>query len=116
MEVIRLAAGSLVSVADIAERTGRTGESIRLLISGERGPGGFPAPVHDPRTRYRLWRWSEVRRWFAANYGEPSHGEDQRYVEVAAAINAGLDLRHYCRYVQPEQRTRLTQLIGLRAG
>ena len=67
VEVIRLAGGGLVSMADIAGYTGRTRESIRLLIVNERGPGGFPAPVTDPRTRYRLWRWSEVRRWFETN-------------------------------------------------
>lgn len=111
VEVVRLAGGDLVSMADITERTGRTRESVRLLVTNERGPGGFPAPVHDPRTRYRLWRWSEVRRWFEANDGEPVRGEFQEYVEVTAAINAGLDLRHYCRYVKPEQRARLTQLV-----
>ena len=113
IEVVRLAGGELVSLADIIERTGRTRESVRLLITNERGPGGFPAPVTDPRTRYRLWRWPEIRHWFDANYGEQFHGEDQRYVEVAAAINAGLDLRHYFRNVKPEQRAILQQLIGL---
>ena len=68
VEVIRLAGGGLISMADIATHTGRSRESIRLLVTNERGPGGFPAPVTDPRTRYRLWRWSEVRRWFEANY------------------------------------------------
>lgn len=111
VEVVRLVGGDLVSMADITERTGRTRESVCLLITNERGPGGFPAPVQDPRTRYRLWRWSEVRRWFEANDGEPVRGEYQEYVEVTAAINAGLDLRHYCRYVKPEQRARLKQLV-----
>ena len=116
VEVIRLAGGGLVSMADIAARTGRTRESIRLLVTNERGPGGFPAPVTDPRTRYRLWRWSEVRRWFDTDYGAPVQEEDQGYDQVAAAINAGLELRHYRRYVQPEQRARLNQLIGLVTG
>ena len=113
VEVIRLADGGLASMADIAARTGRTRESIRLLVTSERGPGGFPAPVTDPGARYRLWRWSEVRRWFGTNYGEPDQGKDQRYDQVAAAINAGLELRHYCRYVLPEQRVRLSQLVGI---
>ena len=114
LEVIRLAGGGLVSMADIASHTGRTRESIRLLITGERGPGRFPAPVTDPRTRYRLWRWSEVRRWFEANYADrPVKRDDAAYDQVAAAINAGLELRHYCRYVQPEQRVRINQFIGL---
>ena len=114
LEVIRLAGGGLVSMADIASHTGRTRESIRLLITGERGPGRFPAPVTDPRTRYRLWRWSEVRRWFETNYADrPVQRDDVAYDQVAAAINASLELRHYCRYVQPEQRARINQFIGL---
>ena len=44
-EVVRLADAGLVSMADIATRMGRTRESVRLLIAGERGPGGFPLPV-----------------------------------------------------------------------
>ena len=48
VEVVRIADAGLVSMADIAARTGRTRESIRLLISGERGQGGFPAPSHRP--------------------------------------------------------------------
>ena len=52
VEVIRLAGGGLVSMADIATHTGRSRESIRLLVTNERSPGGFPAPVTDPRTRY----------------------------------------------------------------
>ena len=114
VEVIRLAGGGLVSMADIATHTGRSRESIRLLVTNERGPGGFPAPVTDPRTRYRLWRWSEVRRWFESNYAtSPFQRHDQGYEQVAAAISASLELRHYCRYVRPEQRARLHQLIGI---
>lgn len=113
VEVIRLAGGGLVSMADIAHRTGRTRESVRLLIMSERGPGGFPAPVTDPRTRYRLWRWSEVRRWFETNYGGGAEeGDAFGYDRVSEAINAGLELRHSCRYVRPEQRARLNALIG----
>lgn len=112
--VIRLAGGGLVSMADIASCTGRSGESIRLLIMSERGPGGFPPPVTDPCTRHRLWRWAEVRHWFENNYpDELAQSNDEGYDQVAAAINASLELRHYCRYIRPEQRARLNQLIGI---
>ena len=50
----------IVNQADIARRTGRSRESIRLLTTGKRGPGGFPAPVGDG-----LYSWAQVRRWFA---------------------------------------------------
>ena len=42
IDVVRLADAGLVSMADIGTRTGRTRESVRLLIAGERGPVGSP--------------------------------------------------------------------------
>lgn len=48
LTVVRLADAGLESMADIAARTGRTRESVRLLVVGERGPGGFPPPVTEP--------------------------------------------------------------------
>ena len=51
--VARIADAGLVSMADIAARTGRTREGVRLLTAGARGPGGFPPPVTDPRSRPR---------------------------------------------------------------
>ena len=69
---------------------GGSWESVRLLIAGQRGPGGIPSPVADPRDRYRLWRSSEVQQWFAEHYGEESVCADAHTV---AAINAELELR-----------------------
>ena len=110
VEVVRLADAGLVSMADIAIRMGRTRESVRLLIAGERGPGGFPPPVTDPRSRYRLWRWSDVERWLNTHFGDhPTHTDDH----VAAAINAGLELRHHSRFVDSKGRTDLRELAGL---
>jgi hypothetical protein len=110
LQVIRLADAGLVSMADIAAGAGRTRESVRLLVAGERGPGGFPAPVNDPRSRYRLWRTSEVRSWFANALGEgPSRSDDQ----VLAAINAGLELRHLGRQFWKGRSQDLRELIGL---
>ena len=70
VQVVRVADAGLASMADIAARTGRTREGVRLLVSGARGPGGFPPPVTDPRGRYRLWRWADVERWFGRELGE----------------------------------------------
>jgi len=110
VEVLRIAGAGLVSMADIAARTGRTRESVRLLIEGERGPGGFPPPATDPRSRYRLWRWPEVSRWFETHLGRPS---DEANDGVFIAINAGLELRRHSSHVGPERRADLRQLVGL---
>lgn len=110
LEVVRIAGAGLVSMADIAVHIGRTRESVRLLIEGARGPGGFPPPATDPRSRYRLWRWPEVSRWLETHLGstldEPNEG-------VFIAINAGLELRRHRGHVRPERRAELRQLTGL---
>jgi hypothetical protein len=53
----------LVSVSDIAQRVGRTRESVRLLVDGKRGPGAFPAAVGVVGDGIRVWPWSEVLEW-----------------------------------------------------
>ena len=102
--------GRLMSMADIAARTGRTREGVRLLTAGARGPGGFPPPVTDPRSRYRLWRWSEVERWLSTYLGKEVGTFDD---DVLTAINAGLELRRHRRRLHPGRQAMLRELVGL---
>ncbi len=111
VHIVRLADAGLVSMADIAARTGRTRESIRLLISGERGPGGFPPPVTDPRSRYRLWRASEVDQWF--NYQLDTALDDTDDSHMRVAINAGLELRRHRAHLPNHSKAELRTLVGL---
>lgn len=60
LTVAGVGAPDLVDLPEIAVRTGRTRESIRLLALGRRGPGGFPPASHG------FYSWAEVRAWFAA--------------------------------------------------
>jgi hypothetical protein len=53
----------LVSVSDIAQRIGRTRESVRLLVAGKRGPGRFPPPIGVVGDGIRVWPWSVVLEW-----------------------------------------------------
>ena len=60
VDVVRIADAGLVSMADIAARIGRTREGVRLLITGARGPGGFPPPITVPATVIGCgagWTW-----------------------------------------------------------
>jgi hypothetical protein len=87
--VLRVEPDDLVTLSEIAERLGRTRESVRLLVAGERGPGDFPPPASHLRSRNRLWRWSEVALWAAR--ADPEAAAE---AQVVAAINAALELRH----------------------
>ncbi|HEX9890058.1 MAG TPA: hypothetical protein VGA69_11305 [Nitriliruptorales bacterium] len=68
----------LVSLSDIARRTGWSREYVRLLAAGKRGPGGFPAPHRDAAPA--LYAWADVIEWLA------------RHPEVAASAELITDI------------------------
>ena len=93
LEVLHVDPDELVWASEIAERTGRTRQSVDQLIKGQRGPGGFPSPASHA-TRNPLWRWSEVETWFATYEGrEP----DTERSHVLGGINGALQARHSLR-------------------
>lgn len=57
----------LVSMADIARRSGRSREAVRLWAAGERGPGGFPSSCWRSPGGERFWNWPEVAAWVRAH-------------------------------------------------
>ena len=86
LTVIRIEPDDLVTASEIADRLGRSRESVRLWISGERGKGTFPQPLTHFRDRNRLWRWVDVAEWT---------GIDQELgsFHFIAALNAALELQ-----------------------
>ena len=52
----------LVSLSEIAERSGKTRQAISLYTNGNRGEG-FPAPVARVTSNHPLWDWEEVAGW-----------------------------------------------------
>lgn len=88
--VLRVAPDDLVTVAAIAERVGRSHESVRLLARGRRGPGGFPPPAGQLDAKTQVWRWFEVARWFQEHIAGVPGGEHAAFL---AALNDILDLR-----------------------
>jgi len=110
LEVLRVEPDELVWAAEIAERTGRTRQSIDLLIKGQRGPGNFPAPAMRA-TRNPLWRWSEVEIWFSRYEGRELESDRSAILE---AINGALQTRHGLRKSSKnaDLRKALTQLVA----
>ena len=94
VKVIRVEPDDLVSASEIAERTGRSRESIRLLAAGRRGSGGFPPPVRGLKSRMRLWRWAEVIAWMAEHEGTEQPVAVQN-AQTIAAVNGALELRRH---------------------
>jgi transcriptional regulator with XRE-family HTH domain len=52
----------LVSLSEIATRTGLSRAAISLYANGERGRA-FPAPIARVTSESPLWDWIEVARW-----------------------------------------------------
>lgn len=80
--------GDLVNASDIAERIGRTPESVRQLASGTRGPGGFPPVVGIVGKGVRIWRWADVADWFA----DRGVSVPERGIPAALAVEANARL------------------------
>ena len=110
--VIHLEPDDLVTMSEIAERTGRTRESVRMLIGGARGPGGFPAPATHFRSRQPMWRWQEVVAWFAEALGEAQKVGPAANAEFITAFNAGLAWRRVDHRLPEAHRRRLRRLVG----
>ena len=111
LRVIRVIDVDLLSMSAIADRVGRTRESVRLYAKGARGPGGFPPPVNRHEDgRYHLWRWTDVALWFIEHEiggvdAEDYHGSTLR------GINAALDLRALGQSLKPAERAQLRHLV-----
>lgn len=114
--VVRVEPDQLVTMAEVAERYARSRESIRLLMAGERGPGGFPAPLSHASQRTRLWRWADVVAWFRIRLGEEPHGEQpgkHDLVErVNAAVNARLEWERYRSGLDEADRRELDDVLA----
>ncbi len=82
---------------------------IRLLVSGERGPGSFPAPAALAAGRNRLWRWSEVTSWAAERLGVAA-GPDPGSSAVGA-VNALLALRLHHAQITDAEAALLEQAV-----
>jgi predicted DNA-binding transcriptional regulator AlpA len=98
----------LVSMADIAERMGSSRQSVSMLASGQRGPGGFPRPVAG-NVRSPLWHWADVAAWFVSRSGESVVDEDR--IRTIASINGALADRVLSRE-RPNDLARIQQLLA----
>ncbi len=76
----------LVTLKEIAARTRRTYESVRLLAAGKRGPGGFPGPMSSHG--WTLYSWTQVSEWLMRHYPSPVRGRELLTLEHDRIIAA----------------------------
>lgn len=104
LQVLGIGSDDLVSLRDIAQRTGRTYESVRLLATGQRGPGGFPSPFSSGQ--WALYSWAEASAWFAMHYNT-----DTPLVFDAEMAAADLLIRARRMLADDEHRDQLAALL-----
>lgn len=63
--VDRVEPDPLVTLSEIASRSGLSRAAVTHYAKGERG-SGFPAPIACITTKSPLWEWSQVAEWLVA--------------------------------------------------
>ena len=91
-----------------AERTGRSRQSISMLVSGHRGPGSFPRPVAG-HIRSPLWHWADVAAWFESTTDDRAVLEDR--IRTIASVNDALADRLLARE-RPKDVQRIQQCLA----
>jgi predicted DNA-binding transcriptional regulator AlpA len=94
LRVARVAPDDLVTATAIAQRIGRTRQSVNQLIAGSRGPGAFPRPIAHLDAKTRVWRWTEVSEWLEQIEGDADN-DRRRMAEFVAAVNGALESREH---------------------
>ena len=102
LSVTRIEPDEMVTMAAIAQRVGLSRESIRLLSTGQRGPGGFPPPVAYADHKTRLWHWPDVARWLA-EHDKAKVPVDAEAADLVAAMNAALLLRVHAQHLNSKR-------------
>ena len=87
--VVRVEPDDWVTASEIARRSGRTRESIRLLVSGKRGPGDFPAPSAGLTGHSPLWSWAAVSAWMLKH--KLADNDELRRAAYIRQLNRKLD-------------------------
>ena len=106
IRVLALEPEDLVSQSDIAQRQGRSRESISQLVKGERGPGNFPQPNYFVADR-GLWRWRDVEKWFDAYEAREPQPHHDAFID---AVNAVLAVRHSQSALESKELSALRRL------
>ncbi len=88
--VNRVEPEELVTAAEIAERTHRSRESVRLLFMGARGQIPFPRPVAWLSDRTRLWNWHEVSAYFANDIEATASAQAQHLTNALLSLRDAL--------------------------
>lgn len=101
----------LVSVTDIAERTGRSQQTVSAWATKVRGPGGFPASRID-RHWGAVYSWAEVTGWIADHQLADIDPTAVQVASACATVSALLDARAKLREMPTPAARRARRLLA----
>lgn len=109
VKVTRVDDTNLVSQAEIARKTNHHRQMVNQWVSGKRGPASFPAPACNLKNGTKLWAWTTVSSWLAANgLMDKKQAED---AEVLAFFNNALEQRIH-RLQNPAMADAVTSILA----
>ena len=108
-DVVRVDECNLVTMAEIGRRMGRSRQMVHQYMIGQRGPGGFPAPVCNLSHGKPLWQWCAVTLWLVQN--DLVRPEMLEQAEVVETINTTLEMAR-----QRDRNPKLAQEVFDRCG
>lgn len=94
LRVLRVDANDWVTAGDVAQRVGKSRETVRLWAAGRMGPGGFPPPLNPGRDT-TFYSWAEVLSWLRHRAGLDLPDDEP----ALAAANLAVQLRTLMRRV-----------------
>jgi len=104
--VRRVEPDDLVTMSELADRLERSIESVRLLTTGQRGDGSFPAPVVRTTSRGHLWSWAQVARW------DRRPTDEVQRAEWIAGINARIQLNLFDSEAEQAMLAKLSEALA----
>jgi hypothetical protein len=107
LRVVGAGQDEAVTMLDIARRTGRTRTSVRMLVNGQRGPGGFPRPSLVTTGGEKVWDWPDVAAWLRDQLGLEVVVPPHELITADRLLAARVELD-----AEPDERAR-TALGGL---
>jgi hypothetical protein len=111
LRVVGAGQDDLVTMLDIARRVGRTRASVRMLVNGQRGPGGFPAPALVTTGGEKVWNWPEAAAWLRDRLGVAVEVPPHELMTADRLLVARAALAE-----EPDERTRVALGGLLRAS
>ncbi|WP_129663695.1 helix-turn-helix transcriptional regulator [Phytoactinopolyspora endophytica] len=101
----------LVTLGEIAERTGRTLAAVENWVKGRRGPGDFPEP-RVPRPRAALYSWADVATWLSVHEVFEINPVDLETAHACTVIDAAIRTRRGLRTIPQPDRDRIVKLVA----